>query len=136
MGTFNFKAPVELWATMKDVARQEGISVSEMIRRAVAEWLQRQGVSRDGLDCELEACAALLRRPDVLRQAHPPVLERFGERNGPVDLTPIPPRRTAERALEGRGMPLGMTIADRSFPATLCECEFFAILGSGGLMPK
>jgi hypothetical protein len=42
MGTFNFKAPVELWATMKDVARQEGISVSEMIRRAVGEWLARR----------------------------------------------------------------------------------------------
>jgi hypothetical protein len=43
MGTFNFKAPVELWATMKDVARHEGISVSEMIRRAVGEWLVRHG---------------------------------------------------------------------------------------------
>jgi hypothetical protein len=41
MGTFNFKAPVELWVTMKDVARREGISVSEMIRRAVGEWLAR-----------------------------------------------------------------------------------------------
>ena len=41
MGTFNFKAPVELWATMKDVARKEGISVSEMIRRAVGDWLER-----------------------------------------------------------------------------------------------
>jgi Arc/MetJ-type ribon-helix-helix transcriptional regulator len=43
MGTFNFKAPVELWATMKDVARKECISVSEMIRQAVGEWLERRG---------------------------------------------------------------------------------------------
>jgi class 3 adenylate cyclase len=43
MGTFNFKAPVELWARMKNVARQEGISVSEMIRRAVGDWLERRG---------------------------------------------------------------------------------------------
>jgi hypothetical protein len=43
MGTFNFKAPVELWATMKEVARREGISVSEMIRRAVSEWLAHHG---------------------------------------------------------------------------------------------
>jgi hypothetical protein len=26
----------------------------------------------------------------------PPFVDRFGERSGPVDLTPIPPRRVAE----------------------------------------
>jgi Ribbon-helix-helix protein, copG family len=45
MGTFNFKAPVELWATLKDVAHKEGISASELIRRAVCEWLERRGRS-------------------------------------------------------------------------------------------
>jgi predicted DNA-binding protein len=43
LGTFNFKAPVELWSELKDVSQQTGWSMSRIIREALADWMANNG---------------------------------------------------------------------------------------------